>query len=107
MKASTYSWYQPAVACGTVCAATWMLGLSISLAEEAQPAQPSSTEKKTGEKTEKTEADYRNWFDLSVGGTLIDGDKAQFMQRHGLPKGAFGGVESFHYEQDVGKKGLF
>lgn len=83
-----------------------MLGISFSTAQEARPAPPASTEKKTDEKSEKTEADYRNWFDVSVGGTLIDGDKAQFMQRHGVPKGAFGGVESFHYEQDVGKKGL-
>jgi hypothetical protein len=107
MKTPTHSWYKPAVACYTVWAVTWMFGGSSATAQETQSPQPASTEKKTDEKPEKSEADYRNWFDVSVGGTLIDGDKAQFMQRHGVPKGAFGGVESFHYEQDVGKKGLF
>src|SRR5688572_29118960 len=54
----------------------------------------------------KSEADYRNWFDVSVGGNFISGNKAAFQQRHQLPRDFYGGVEEFHYEQDIGKKGL-
>src|SRR5687768_18036879 len=54
----------------------------------------------------KTEADYRNWFDVSVGGNFISGNKSAFKQRHQLPQDVYGGVEEFHYEQDLGKKGL-
>jgi hypothetical protein len=50
--------------------------------------------------------DYRNWIELGVGGTLIDGNRGAFQQRSGLPRGAFGGVESFHFEQEVPNDGL-
>ncbi|MFO1500490.1 MAG: hypothetical protein U1G07_19260 [Verrucomicrobiota bacterium] len=42
-----------------------------------------------------------------MGGAIVDGNKAAYQRRSGLPAGAFGGVEDFHYEQDVGKKGIF
>ena len=29
------------------------------------------------------------------------------MQRHQMRKGPFGGVEDFHWEENVGKKGIF
>ena len=56
--------------------------------------------------TAKTEADYRNWFDVSVGANFVSGNKASFSERHQLPRDVYGGVEEFHYEQDIGKKGL-
>jgi hypothetical protein len=83
--------------------ATCLCGVSVPLAQEAVPA----TNTPKLEETVKAETDYRNWFDVSVGGNFIKGDKASFQERHGLPKGAYGGVEDFHYEQDLGKKGLF
>ncbi len=51
--------------------------------------------------------EYRNWLDVSVGGLSVGGDEAQFMRRHGYQGKAFIGVEDFHWEQDVGKKGMF
>lgn len=51
--------------------------------------------------------DFRNWIDFGVGGSLVHGDKAAFQQRTQTPTGVWGGVTDFHYEQDVGKKGLF
>jgi hypothetical protein len=42
-----------------------------------------------------------------VGGTIVGGHEPAFQRRYGLPSGPFGGVEDFHYEQDIGKKGLF
>jgi hypothetical protein len=50
--------------------------------------------------------DYRNWVQLGLGGAFVSDDKAAFQRRHSLPRGAFGGIEDFHYEEDVGKKGL-
>ncbi len=51
--------------------------------------------------------EYRNWITLGGGGTFTTGDSAQFQQRQQLPKNGFGGIEDFHWEEDIGKKGLF
>lgn len=67
-------------------------------ASEAPPADPAA---------EPTPGEFRNWFNVSVGGLVVDGDKAAAQRRLGLPASAFGGVEEFHFEKDVGKKGLF
>src|SRR5437899_2279905 len=55
----------------------------------------------------KAETESRNWFDVSVSGAIVGGDKAAYQRRYGLPSGAFGGVEDFHYEEDIKKKGIF
>lgn len=84
------------------CAATCVCGASLATAQEAAPpAQAPEVDV-----TVKTEQDYRNWFDVSVGGNFIKGDEASFMQRHQIPKDIYGGVSDFHYEQDIGQKGL-
>ncbi len=93
----------------TAFASLWVMGLcaigwSALAADDAPPAksganQPPVLEKKAG-------AEYNNWFDVSVGGVFVGGDPAQFMRQHGLRKGAFGGVEDFHWEEAIGKKGL-
>jgi hypothetical protein len=86
------------------CAATGLSGPSLLLAQDSKPAGDNTPKLEEGAKAEH---DYRNWFDVSVGGNLIKGDKAQFMERHGIPQSVYGGVSDFHYEQDVGRKGLF
>src|SRR5688572_8817065 len=82
------------------CAATCMCGATLTTAQETTP--PAEAPKLET----KTEQDYRNWFDVSVGGNIVNGDKASFMQRHQVPHDIYGGVTDFHFEQDVGKKGL-
>ncbi len=42
-----------------------------------------------------------NWIELGAGGTFTDGSKGAYQERSGLPHGAFGGVESFHYEREL------
>lgn len=74
-------------------------------AEEAKEAEAQPEE--TPPVTEAAPGEYRNWFETSVGGFIVDGDKAAAQRRTGLPASAFGGVEAFHYEHDVGKKGIF
>ena len=51
------------------------------------------------------EQPFTNWIDLSLGGVFSNGDAAQFQQRHGINADAFGGLEDFHYEKEVGKRG--
>jgi hypothetical protein len=80
----------------------WLAGLGAAsaLALYGADAEAESTDA-------ESDAEYRSWIELGVGGTFIDGDKAQFKQRTQLPQDAFGGIQSFHYEQDVGKDGIF
>lgn len=50
--------------------------------------------------------EYKNWVELGVGGTIVDGSRAAFQRRSGLPRDAFGGVESFHFEHEVPGDGI-
>jgi hypothetical protein len=57
--------------------------------------------------TEET-PEYKNWIELGVGGTIVNGDNAQFEQEHRLPANtAYGGIQDLHFEGTVGKDGLF
>lgn len=76
----------------TTCAWTCMCGGAGAQAQETE---------------EKKESDYRNWFDVSVSGNLLRGDSGAFKERAQVPQNIYGGIESFHYEQNVGKSGLF
>jgi hypothetical protein len=68
---------------------------------------------KTADETKPVESvmaepgEFNNWAEFSFGNFFVNGDKAQFQQRTGLPGGAFGGVEDFHYESPFQKKGTF
>lgn len=67
-----------------------------------------AAEKKVKESEESSEPkEYRNWVTLGVGGIWREGDKGAFSQATGLPSGAYGGIDSLHYEQDVGQRGIF
>jgi len=57
--------------------------------------------------TEEESAESTNWIELGIGGLIINGDAAQFKQEHRMSGDVFGGIEDLHYEQTVGKKGLF
>lgn len=50
--------------------------------------------------------DYTNWISVSAGGVDVSGDNAAFLQRHGLKRDFFGGIEDFHFERDVGNNSL-
>ncbi len=46
-----------------------------------------------------------NWIELGIGGTIVNGDNAQFEQEHRLPANtAYGGIQDLHYETKVGEK---
>src|SRR4051812_18712024 len=87
-------------------AAMWVLGLAC-LPLPALHAQDAAKEAAKKQETASDDTELRNWIDVSVGGNLVHGDKPAFQQRTGQPRDAWGGVTDFHYEMDVGKKGLF
>ncbi|HOX55557.1 MAG TPA: hypothetical protein P5205_05855 [Candidatus Paceibacterota bacterium] len=46
---------------------------------------------------------YNNWVELSAGGFIWNGDKSQFQQRQQARGGAFGGLQDFHFQEDIAK----
>jgi hypothetical protein len=57
--------------------------------------------------TEET-PEYKNWIELGVGATIVNGDNAQFEQEHRLPANtAYGGIEDLHFEGNVAKDTQF
>jgi hypothetical protein len=51
--------------------------------------------------------EYNNWITLGVGSPFIRGDEGAFSARHQMGDKVFGGIEDLHWEQSVGKQGLF
>ena len=56
---------------------------------------------KTAEAAVVDETPLVNWVEFGFGATFTDGSKGAFQQRSGLPRDAFGGVESFHYQREL------
>ena len=46
---------------------------------------------------------FSNWIDISAGGFISTGSKAQFQKSQQTWGGAFGGIEDFHYQNDLAK----
>jgi len=65
------------------------------LAENAKPA------------AEADSATYNNWITLGIGSPFISRDGGAFSARHQMSRRVAGGIEDFHWEQSVGKDGLF
>jgi hypothetical protein len=80
-------------------------GCVLKLAAADDTNKPAPADKAISLPTEAPD-EYRNWVELGVGSTFISGDRAAFQRRSDLPRGPFGGIEDFHYEQDLGKRGL-
>src|SRR5262245_37725471 len=95
----------------TLCLALAVAALFAASLRAAEPTEATKTEGAdkagTGSKPAMTPGEYRNWVELSVGNFFTAGDEAAFMERSNLKKGPFGGVEDFHFEQDIGQRGLF
>ena len=50
---------------------------------------------------------YNNWVEISAGGLIPSGNKAQAEQDRHLSRGAFGGIEDLHFQQTVATNTLF
>jgi hypothetical protein len=103
MKTKLFRWNLRRTPAGNV---TWILGVACLALVPAytQDASPGAAKK---EEPKVDDAELRNWIEVSLGANLVRGDRAAFQQRTGQPKNVSGGVTDFHYEQDIGKKGLF
>lgn len=55
---------------------------------------------------DNSSAELKNWVTIGAGSTFVGGDKAQFMHEKQIPSGPFGGIEDFHWEKFIGKKGF-
>ena len=67
-----------------------------------------TTDGKAVTTTTEEAPEYKNWIELGIGGTIVNGDNAQFEQEHRLPANtAYGGIQDLHFEQTFGKNGLF
>lgn len=49
---------------------------------------------------------YTGWIDFGVGGFLPKGNKAQAQKMRQSSRGAFGGIEDFHYQANIKEKTL-
>jgi hypothetical protein len=74
-----------------------VLQLSVSAGVDANGTPTTETA------TEETPTEYTNWITLGIGGVSVDGDAAQFQQRHRVNEGFFGGIEELHWEPTINK----
>src|SRR5215831_18148102 len=82
----------------------WLATAAPLLAEETNAAPPAASAPLTPEQMfEGGTNAYNNWVDLSVGGFVTGGNKSQFQQRHQTSNGAFGGIEDFHFQDEISK----
>lgn len=75
--------------------------------EEMVPTKPSNEKPTLINPQTAWGPDYTNWVEVSVGGFIPSGSKAELQRRFELPATAFGGIESLHVEQPLGSNGLF
>ena len=86
-------------------AGAWIGGALFASAQTNTPAATNEIKSATEFKPLQP-GEYNNWLELSLGGFFVSGNDAQFQQRHQMPAGVFGGIEEFHWETAVQKKGL-
>ena len=82
--------------------------LSVSAADTATNAPAATVPELTPQQMfEGGTNAYNNWIDLSAGGFITGGNKAQAQQQHQTSTGAFGGIEDLHFQADVAKGTTF
>ena len=99
---------------GRTRGAVWLVAIAVlassgegaRLAAQEKPAVAASKEP-PAKPDEPQPGEYNNSVTLGVGHIFPGDDTAQMMRRLQLPGETFGGVEELHFEQAVGKKGLF
>jgi len=84
----------------------WLSASPVTAADTNAP--PPAPKPLTPEQMFEGGADtYNNWIDWSFGGFFMGGNKAQFQQRHRTSNRVFGGIEDFHYQQELSKTTTF
>lgn len=72
----------------------WAQTTTTNRVTEAKPAAEASGEEPL------------NWITTGIGGAFTSGDQTQFQERWGTRRGFIGGLQEFHYERFLGKKGV-
>lgn len=89
---------------GTLILTACVVGRGVAVAQQATDAK--KTAPAAAQASDSGSEELNNWVEFGLGGNFLSGSKAQFQRQSGLPRNVYGGIESFHYEQEVGKKGL-
>jgi hypothetical protein len=87
---------------GAILASACLIGAVPVLADDPKKSPPAAETA-----TEPDVSDLVNWIQVGVGGSMVKGNQAQFQQQKGVRSGPYGGIEAFHFETPVAKKGLF
>lgn len=83
---------------GSKLSGPWMVGAALLVGAGLARAEDKDTSNFEGG------ADAgNNWVELSAGGMITPGSKAQAEQSRQLPNNAFGGIEDLHLQHDVAK----
>jgi hypothetical protein len=93
---------------GRIWASLVVVGVGVSTASAADTnAPPEMPEPLTPEQVYEggTNA-YLNWIDFSLGGFMTSGNRARAQTRRQSSRGAFGGIEDFHYQAELDKTTL-
>ncbi len=91
------------IALGAMALAVWIPGQMVvaddgsSLKPKEAAAKPASTE----------EISFDNSVIFAGTAAIINGDKSQFQQRHGVDRGFSGGIEDFHWQKPIDKDTTF
>ncbi len=90
------------------CRANHLCLLALGLATLAVPlpAQGQGPMNFASGRTSRTPGEFSNYVSLSLYQPSLDGNVAQYMQRHGAPGIAFGGIQGLHLERFVGATGF-
>ena len=88
---------------------TCMLILSAAMSAAAAEAPKNDSDKQSRDSQPATlddgDADFSSWTRLTLGGSIVEGNKAAFQQRFGRPAGSFfGGVQDMHWEHEFTNK---
>jgi len=94
------------VGSGALFVSVWLAGTFPVDAQQTNAPAKSVDEAKPKAMAVADSSEYNNWVELGVGGNFVTGDKAQFQHQQGVPLNAYGGIQSFHYEQVLDKRGL-
>ncbi|MFZ4695412.1 MAG: hypothetical protein ACOYMV_09830, partial [Verrucomicrobiia bacterium] len=108
MKPSFYSDVRIArsLALAAVALATWLPSGDL-IADDGISMKPAKVVKTESKVATGDEFSFDNSVVFSGMGTIVNGNKGEFMQRHGMDKGFSGGIENFHWQEKLDKDTTF
>lgn len=82
-----------------------LAGLLCAALSFVQPLHAGDGKGMTADGQATPEEEPKNWIEVGIGGTIVNGDRAQFEQEHRLPGDeVYGGITDLHYQRTLGKE---